>query len=77
MLLQSFVSMIPTMGFPSVSAGKEFTCKPGDPSSIPGLETCPGQGISYSLQYSCLENPHRHRSLVGYSPRVAESDMTE
>ena len=29
------------------------------------------------LQYSCLENPHRQRSLVGYSPKGhKESDMT-
>ena len=30
------------------------------------------------LQYSCLENPHGQRSLVGYSPKSRkESDMTE
>ena len=30
------------------------------------------------LQYSCLENPHGQRSLVGYSPwGRKESDMTE
>ena len=26
---------------------------------------------------SCLENPHGQRSPVGYSPWVAELDMTE
>ena len=31
-----------------------------------------------TLQYSCLENPHGQRSLVGYSPwTYKESDMTE
>ena len=31
-----------------------------------------------SLQYSCLENPHGQKSLVGYSPWGGkESDMTE
>ena len=34
------------------SAGKEPTCKAGDPSSIPGLERSPGEGIGYPLQYS-------------------------
>ena len=30
------------------------------------------------LQYSCLENPHGQRSLVGYSPwGYKESDTTE
>ena len=30
------------------------------------------------LQYSCLENPHGQRSLVGYSPwGHKESDTTE
>ena len=33
------------------SAGKEFTCNAGDPSSIPGLGRSPGEGIGYSLQY--------------------------
>ena len=37
-----------------------------------------GEGNGTLLQYSCLENPHGQRSLVGYSPwgRI-ESDMTE
>ena len=26
------------MGFPDSSAGKEFACSAGDPSSVPGLE---------------------------------------
>ena len=28
----------------------------------------PGGGHDNSLQYSCLENPHEQRSLVGYGP---------
>ena len=39
-------------GFPHGSAGKESTYNAGDPSSIPGLGRCPGEGISYLLQYS-------------------------
>ena len=32
----------------------------------------------HPLQYSCLENPHGQRSLVGYSPwGREESDKTE
>ena len=35
-----------------ISAGKEFTCKAGDPSSIPGFGRPPGEGIGYPLQYT-------------------------
>ena len=35
-------------------------------SLIPGLERSPGGGNGKSLQYSCLENLHGQRSLVGY-----------
>ena len=39
-------------------------------------EDSPGEGNL--LQYSCLENPHGQRSLVGYSPwSHKESDTTE
>ena len=31
-------------------------------------EDSPGEGNSNPLQYSCLENPHRQRSLGDYSP---------
>ena len=38
----------------------------------------PGGGYGNSLQYSCLENPHEQRNLVGYSPwGRKESDVTE
>ena len=37
-----------------------------------------GEGNGNPLQYSCLENPHGWRSLVGYSPwGRKESDTTE
>ena len=39
------------LGVPGGSAGKEFACNAGDPSSLPGLES-PGEGIGYPLQYS-------------------------
>ena len=38
--------------FPGISAGKESACNAGDPGSIPGLGSSPGQGISYPPQYS-------------------------
>ena len=50
------------------SAGKESVCNVGDLGLIPGLGRSPGEGNSYSLQYSCLENSMDRRSLVGYSP---------
>ena len=50
----------------------------GDVGKIPGLGRFPGGGHGNPLQYSCLENPHGQRSLVGYSPwDCKESDMTE
>ena len=47
---------------------KAFACNAGDLSSIPGLGGSPERGHGNSLQYSCLENPQRQRSLAGYSP---------
>ena len=38
------------------SAGKESACNVGDLGSIPGLGRSPGEGKSYPLQYSVLEN---------------------
>ena len=43
-------------GFPCGSAGKEFACDAGDLGLIPGLGRSPGEGKSYPLQYSGLEN---------------------
>ena len=42
--------------FPGGSAGKESACNAGDLNSIPGLGRSPGEGNSYPLQYSGLEN---------------------
>ena len=55
--------------------GKEFACNAGDLGSIPGLGKSSGGGHGNPLQYSCLENPHGQRSLVGYSCK--ESDTTK
>ena len=55
-------------GFPGDSDGKKSACNAGDLGSVPGLGRSPGGGHGNPLQYSCLENPHGQRSLVGYSP---------
>ena len=66
------------LGFPGGSAGKEPACNVGDLGSTPGLGRSPGGGHDNPFQYSCLENPHGHRSLEGYSPwGHKESDTTE
>ena len=39
-----------------------------DMGLIPGLGRRPRIGSGNPLQYSCLENPDRQRSLAGYSP---------
>ena len=40
------------MGFPDSSTGKESACNAGDPGSIPGLGSSPGEGIGYPFQDS-------------------------
>ena len=48
------------------------------PGFDPWLSKIPGGGHGNPLQCSSLENPHRQRSLVGYSPWACkESDTTE
>ena len=68
-------------GLPPWLSSKESTCNAGatgDVGSIPRSGRFPGGGHGNSLQYSCLENPHGHRSLAGYSPwGHKESDVTE
>ena len=66
------------MGFPGGSNGRESACNAGGLGSIPGLGRSPGGEHSNPLQYSCLENLHGQRSLVGYSPGgCKELDSTE
>ena len=47
----------PYQGFPGVSDGKASACNAGDPGSIPGSGSSPGEGNGNPLQHSCLENP--------------------
>ena len=53
---QSFGKGSKCLGFHGSSAGKESACNAGDPGSIPGLGRYPGEGSSYLLKYSDLEN---------------------
>ena len=45
-----------------------LTMRQVDLGSIPGLGRSPGARHGNPLQYSCLENPHGQRSLMGYGP---------
>ena len=51
-----FIYFFKSRGFPGGSAGKESASSMGDLGSIPGLGRSPGEGNSYPLQYSGLEN---------------------
>ena len=66
------------MGFPGGLDGKASARSAGDLRSIPGLGRSPEDGNGNPLQYSCWENPHEQRRLVGYSPwGHRESDRPE
>ena len=56
------------LGFPGGSEVKASACNAGDMGSIPGSGRSPGEGNGNPLGYSCLENFHGLRSLVGYCP---------
>ena len=48
----SLNSVIHLKGFPGSSASKESVYNAGDPGSIPGSGSSPGEGIGYPLQES-------------------------
>ena len=74
----NLISTQENLGFPGGSDGKESACNVGDLGSIPGSEISPGEGHGNPVQYSCLENQHRQRSLAGYRPwGRKELDVTE
>ena len=60
------------LGFPGGSDGKESAFNVGDLGTIPGLGRSPGEGNSYLLQYSGLEN-----SMDSIVHGVAKLDTTE
>ena len=55
-------------GFPGDSDCKESSHNAGDLGSIPGFGRSHGEGNGNPLQYSCQDNLHGQRYLVGYSP---------
>ena len=75
-VLCSFMATL--LGFSGGSDSKESAYNVGELGSILGLGRSLRRGHGNPLQYSCLENPHEQRCLVGYSPQGhKESDMTE
>ena len=59
--------------FSDSSDGKESACKVGDLGLIPGLGRSSGEGNSYPLQYSGLENSMDRGAWQATVPRVAKS----
>ena len=68
-------------GFPGGLVIKNPPANAGELGSIPGSDPwvgkIPGGGNGNPLQYSCLENSHGQRSLVGYSPWGRKESVTE
>ena len=61
---------------PDSSVGKESACNAGDPSSIPGSGSSPGEGIGYPLQYSWVSwvaQVHLQCGIPGFDPWVRRS----
>ena len=54
-------------------SGKESACNVGDPGSNPRSGRCCGEGNSYPLKYSCLENPMDRRAWQATVHGVAKS----
>ena len=62
------VTQVSVEGFPSGAVVRNPPANAEDRSSIPRLGRSSGRGDGNPLQYSCLENPHEQRKLVGYGP---------
>ena len=59
-------------------SSKELPTNAEDVGLILGSGRSPGGGHDNPLQFSCLENPHEQRDLVGYRPQgCKELDTTE
>ena len=64
-------------GFPGGSVDKESACNAEDLGLIPGLGRSPGEGNSYPLQYSGLENSMDRAARRATVHGVTESEVTE
>jgi len=56
------------VGLPQWLSSKESSCNAGNTGSIPESRRSPRGRHGNPLQYSCLEESHGQRRLVGYSP---------
>ena len=56
---------------------KNLPASTEDWGSVPALGRFAGGGHGNPFQYSCLENPHGQRSLMGCSPCGRRVDTTE
>ena len=65
------------LGFPGGSDSKESTCNEGYLGLIPGLGRSPGEGNSYPLQYSGLENSMVRGAWQATVHGVTEQNTTE
>ena len=66
------------VGDPGGSEVKASACNAGDPGSIPGLRSSPGEGKWQPTSVLLPGESHGERSLVGYRPRgPKELDTTE
>ena len=68
-----FIKLYNNWGFPGGASGKEPACqcrrhKRQRPGFKPWVGKIPWRRRGNPLQYSCLENPHGQRSVVGHSP---------
>ena len=55
------------MAFPGGSGGKESAFSAGDLGSVPQLGRSPGEGKTYPLQYSGLENSMNGTDKIQHS----------
>ena len=66
--LKKFFLPKESLGLPQWLSSKESAYDAGELGSVPGWGRSPGGERRNPLQQSCLNNPHGHRSLAGYSP---------
>ena len=68
-----YLPLVPAKGFAGDSDSKEPACNVGDPGSNPGLGRSLGEGNSYPLQYSGLENSMDRGAWQATVHRVTKS----